>query len=191
MSLFKPFDTYTMQYRRSKTAGATYFFTVVTYQRQTLFDDPNMVELLRQSLRLVKQKHPFEIDAMVVLRDHLHCIWTLPQNDADFSMRWRLIKSNFSRHCSDLYKRQRNFSRVKKGEQAVWQRRFWEHQIRDERDFAQHVDYIHFNPVRHGLAEAPRDWLYSSFHRYVRDGCYPIDWGADGNVQFALEVGYE
>jgi putative transposase len=180
-----------MQYRRAQTPGATYFFTVVTYQRQTLFGFPETVELLRQSFRLVKRRHPFVIDAMVVLPDHLHCIWTLPQEDADFSMRWRLIKSDFSRHCPDLYKRKKSASRIKKREQAIWQRRFWEHQIRDERDFARHVDYIHYNPVSHGLVKAPKDWEYSSFHRYVRDGCYPIDWGADGDIYFPHHIGNE
>ena len=112
-----------MEYRRAKTPGATYFFTVVTYQRQTIFDDGSMVELLRQCFRVVKQRYPFAIEAMVLLREHLHCIWTLPDGDADFSMRWRLIKSEFSRRCADVYKRQRGTSRERKGEQAVWQRR--------------------------------------------------------------------
>ena len=180
-----------MEYRRAKTPGATYFFTVVTYQRQTIFVDADMVELLRQCFREVKRKHPFTIEAMVVLREHLHCIWTLPDGDADFSMRWRLVKSQFSRDCAEAYKHKQSGARVRKREQAVWQRRFWEHQIRDERDFAQHVDYIHFNPVSHGLVAAPKDWPYSSFHRYVRDGCYPIDWGADGKIQFSANIGNE
>ena len=128
---------------------------------------------------------------MVALREHLHCIWTLPDHDADFSMRRRLIKSDFSLGCADVYKRSRTDSRVRKGEQAVWQRRFWEHQIRDERDFALHVDYIHYNPVSHGLVAAPKDWPYSSFHRYVQDGCYPIDWGAGGNIQLSPKIGNE
>jgi putative transposase len=124
-------------------------------------------------------------------RDHLHCIWTLPERDADFSNRWRLIKSDFSRRCPAAYKRQRSAVRLRQGEQAIWQRRLWEHQIRDERDFAQYVDYVYYNPVSHGLVSAPKDWPYSSFHRYVRDGCYPIDWGADGNVRFPPEIGNE
>ncbi|NJL38970.1 MAG: transposase [Leptolyngbyaceae cyanobacterium SM1_4_3] len=173
-----------MQYRRAKTAGATYFFTVVTYQRQRLFHQPEMVDLLRSAFRTVKARFPFAIDAIVVLPDHLHCLWTLPEGDADFSKRWRLIKSEFSRHCPDVYKQQRSASRLDKGEQAIWQRRFWEHQIRDERDFAQHVDYVHYNPVGHRLVMAPRDWVYSSFHRYVQDGWYSLDWGAEGKVEF-------
>ena len=180
-----------MQYKRAKTPGATYFFTVVTYKRQRLFQYPEMVNLLRQSFRIVKQRHPFTFDAMVVLPDHLHCIWTLPPEDADFSMRWRSIKTAFSRRCPDSYKQPRSTSRVHKGEQAIWQRRFWEHQIQDEQDFVQHVDYIHYNPVRHGLVAAPKDWVYSSFHRYVRDGSYPINWGAEISIGFDVGIGHE
>jgi REP element-mobilizing transposase RayT len=98
---------------------------------------------------------------MVVLREHLHCLWTLPDDDAGFSMRWRLIKREFSRRCRDGYKRNRTVLRVRKGEQAVWPRRFWEHQIRDERDFGNHLNYIHFNPVSHGFVAAPKDWTYT------------------------------
>lgn len=167
-----------MQYRRAKTPGGTYFFTIVTYRRQKLFDTPQTVDLLRQAFRTVKQQHPFTIDAIVVLPDHLHCIWTLPDGDADFSKRWRLIKSEFSRKCPDEFKHFPNKSRISKKEQAIWQRRFWEHQIQDEKDFVNHVEYIHLNPVRHKLAQAPKDWEYSSFMSYVRRGLYPSDWGS-------------
>jgi putative transposase len=180
-----------MQYRRAQTPGATYFFTVVTYQRQQLFCQPEVVDLLRSAFRMVKAQFPFAIDAIVVLPDHLHCLWTLPEGDADFSNRWRLIKSEFSRHCPDAYKQQRSASRLDKGEQAIWQRRFWEHQIRDERDFAQHVDYVHYNPVSHGLVMAPKDWVYSSFHRYVQDGYYSPNWGANRKIEFDSGIGNE
>ncbi len=180
-----------MQYRRAKTAGATYFFTVVTYQRQALFREPETVDLLRTAFRTIKTRLPFTIDAIVVLPDHLHCIWTLPEGNANFSTRWRLIKSEFSRHCPEQYKQYRSASRLSKGEQAIWQRRFWEHQIRDETDFIQHVDYIHYNPVKHGLVAAPKDWLYSSFHRYVQDGAYIRDWGADSPIKLDSRVGNE
>ena len=156
-----------MHYRRARTLGATYFFTVVTYNRQPLFNHPETVQLLRQSFHIVKQQHPFDIEAIVVLPDHLHCMWSLPAGDADFSTRWRLIKSHFTRSCPEPYKRARSLSRRHKQEQAVWQRRFWEHQIRDEKDFVRHVDYIHINPVSHGLVKAPIEWPYSSFHRLV------------------------
>ncbi len=180
-----------MQYRRLKTPGATYFFTIVTYQRQRLLSDPEMVELLRVAFRNVIARFPFTIDAIVVLPDHLHCIWTLPDQDADFSTRWRLIKNYFSRNCPEKYKQNRSVSRLKKGEQAIWQRRFWEHQIRDEVDFANHVDYIHYNPVKHGLVATPQDWEYSSFHRYVQDGSYSRDWGANVLIEWDNEVGQE
>lgn len=171
-----------MLYRRAKTPGATYFFTVVTHQRQPLFSDAETIALLRTAFRIVKANHPFTIDAIVLLPDHLHCLWTLPEEDANFSTRWRLIKSEFSRHCPDQYKRPRSSSRQSKGEQAIWQRRFWEHRIQDEADLIRHVDYIHYNPVKHGLAEAPKDWAYSSFHRFVRDGVYAKDWGESESI---------
>ncbi len=136
-------------------------------------------------------KHLFTIDAFVLLPDHLHCLWTLPDGDRDFSKRWRLIKSYFSRKCDDKYKHTASASRQKKKEQAVWQRRFWEHLIRDERDFARHVEYIHYNPVKHRLATAPKDWEYSSFHRYVRDGMYDLEWGAGGNITLDETIGRE
>ena len=180
-----------MHYHRAKTPGATYFFTVVTYQRQTLFRAPQTVDLLRTAFRTVKAKHPFTIDAIVVLPDHLHCIWTLPKADADFSTRWRLIKSEFSRHCPEKYKRQRSQSRQSKGEQAIWQRRFWEHQIQDETDLIRHMDYIHYNPVSHGLVEAPKDWAYSSFHRFVQAGIYAEDWEANEKMTFLGWIGKE
>jgi putative transposase len=149
------------------------------------------VELLRQVFQEVTKNHPFKIDAFVVLPDHLHSIWTLPQDDGDFSNRWRLIKSSFSRGCKDEYKSSKTVSRQKKQEQAIWQRRFWEHRIRDEEDFARHVEYIHYNPVKHGLATAPKDWEYSSFHRYVRRGIYDIEWGDPSEVRFDSAIGSE
>ena len=155
-----------MQYRRTTIPGATYFFTVVTYDRQPVFKNATAIQLLRESFHTVKQRHPFNIEAIVVLPDHLHCLWTLPPGDANFSMRWRLIKAYFSRKCPDEYKKERSLARMRKQEQAIWQRRFWEHLIRDQQDFRNHVAYIHFNPVKHGLVDCPRDWPYSSVHRY-------------------------
>ncbi|NJN20718.1 MAG: transposase [Leptolyngbya sp. RL_3_1] len=172
-----------MHYRRAKTPGATYFFTVVTYNRQHLFKHPETIQLLRQSFHTVKQQHSFDIEAIVVLPDHLHCLWTLPAGDANFSTRWRLIKSHFTRHCPGQYKRARSLSRRHKQEQAVWQRRFWEHQIRDEADFVRHADYIHYNPVSHGLVNAPAEWPYSSFHCFVKQGFYSHDWGKGEEIE--------
>ncbi|MBW4550383.1 MAG: transposase [Aphanocapsa sp. GSE-SYN-MK-11-07L] len=133
------------------------------------------------------QRYPFEIDAAVVLPEHLHCIWTLPAEDADYSMGWRLIKSFFSRHCPDEVRGEISASGRHKKEQAVWQRRFWEHCIRDQQDWVRHVEYIHYNPVRHRLVKAPRDWQYSSFHKYVREGKYDVMWGADTSLQIENE----
>ena len=136
-------------------------------------------------------RHPFKMDAFVLLPDHLHCIWTLPQEDREFSMRWRLIKSNFTHSCDKAIRGAVSASRRRKGEQAVWQRHFWEHQIRDDRDLIQHVAYIHINPVKHGLVQAPKDWAYSSFRRYARERFYVLDWGVGGAISFESGVGFE
>jgi putative transposase len=122
-------------------------------------------------------RHPFEIAATVVLPDHLHAIWTLPEGDADFALRWRLIKSAFSRELPD--DERISASRARKAERGIWQRRYWEHTLRDENDFARHFDYIHFNPVKHGHVGRVTDWPYSTFHRMVQLGVYPEDWGGD------------
>jgi len=180
-----------MQYRRARIAGAAYFFTVVTYQRRRFLCTPDNAERLRQAFRVVMNHHPFEIDAFVLLPDHLHCIWSLPPRHRDFSMRWRLIKSHFSRACQTEGRTPLTASQTNKGERAIWQRRFWEHCLRDEEDFARHVEYIHYNPVKQGLAAAPRDWPYSSFHRYVRDGILDPEWGAHGEMQFEATIGRE
>ena len=180
-----------MQYRRSTTQGATYFFTVVTHHRRPCLCHRTHIALLREAFRYVRAEHPFHVDAAVVLPDHLHCMWTLPGGDNHFSSRWRLIKSYFSRGCDPEYRLPPSASRQKKQEQAVWQRRFWEHQIRDERDFIQHVEYIHYNPVKHGLVSAPKDWPYSSFHQYVWRGVSPADWGTGTVMTFGVGVGNE
>ncbi len=180
-----------MQYRRARTKGGTYFFTVVTYKRKAILANTENVSLLREAfshvmerhhftidVSHVMERHHFTIDAFVLLSDHLHCMWTMPEGDRNFSKRWRLIKSYFSRKCDARYKNTPSPSRQNKKEQAVWQRRFWEHLIRDEQDFVKHVEYIHYNPVRHGLVKAPKYWEYSSFHRYVHNGLYDLEWGA-------------
>ncbi len=180
-----------MQYRRAKIEGATYFFTVVTHNRRRFLTQPENIDLLRESFRYVMAKSPFTIDAISILPDHLHCIWTLPEGDADFSSRWRSIKSYFSRKCDVQYQGQISESRQKKQEKAIWQRRFWEHLIRDEEDYINHVDYIHYNPVRHGLVKAVKDWQYSSFHRYVKQGIYDENWGISENIIFDDNIGME
>jgi len=164
-----------MRYRRANAAGGTYFFTVnlADRSRRLLVD---RIDDLRASVSLVKQRHPFEIRAWVVLPDHLHAIWTLPAGDADFSTRWALIKAGFSRHIERG--EWIGASRRAKGERGLWQKRFWEHQIRDETDLQRHVDYVHFNPVKHGHAARATDWPFSSIHRSIRTGDLAEDWAA-------------
>ncbi len=163
-----------MQYRRATLKGGTYFFTLVTHQRRHILCEPDNVALLREVFRAVMVHHPLTIDAFVLLPDHLHCIWPLPKADHDFPTPWRLIKRALSRCCQPKYTQRPSASRLRKGEQAVWQGRFWEQVLRDEKDGKQHVESIHANPVKHGLAGAPKDWEFSSFHRYVREGVYDI-----------------
>lgn len=163
-------------YRRNFVARGSFFFTVNLAERRLSLLTAHIDEL-RSAFRETRRHHPFTIDAMVVLPDHLHAIWTLPDHDADFATRWRLIKSAFSR---SIARGERiSASRAAKGERGIWQRRYWEHTIRDETDFARHVDYIHINPVKHGLVAQVRDWPHSSFHRMVRLGIYPQDWAGD------------
>ncbi len=169
-----------MQYRRMYVPGATCFFTVVTHERRPIFADAAHVALLRTVMRREMAARPFAIDAMVVLPDHLHAIWIMPETDADFSLRWRRIKSEFSRGLTKASGRA----------QAVWQPRFREHVIRNEQDHAAHRDCIHINPVKHGLVAAAADWPQSSFHRFVRDGIDPPDWGT-ADVLVPLSAGQE
>ena len=156
-------------YRRARVPGGTYFFTVVTHDRRPLFQDAANVGLLRQAFAWTKARRPFSIDAVVVLPDHLHCVWKLPESDDDFSGRWRAIKQFVSRQIEAPLS--------SRGEKLVWQRRFWEHLIRDEDDWRRHLDYIHYNPVKHGLVDAPEDWPYSSFTAAIEKGWYEPGWG--------------
>ncbi|MBO4221320.1 REP-associated tyrosine transposase [Bradyrhizobium neotropicale] len=163
-------------YRRNFVPGGSFFFTVNLADRRLRLLTEH-IETLRLAFRETRTRHPFTIDAMVVLPDHLHAVWTLPEGDATFATRWRQIKSTFSRNLPS--NEPISASRAAKGERGIWQRRYWEHTIRDEDDFARHIDYIHINPVKHGLATRVRDWPYSSFHRMVRLGIYPEDWAGD------------
>ncbi len=172
------------EYRRYRVKGGTYFFTVNLEDRQqTLLTD--RIAELREAFRQVQHHHPFTLDAVVILPDHLHSLWTLPEGDDDFSLRWRQIKSAFSRALESGERVSR--SRKMKGERGVWQRRFWEHAIRDNADYTAHVDYIHYNPVKHGQVQQVFDWPYSSFHRFVERGVYPQDWA--GGSQGMLDLG--
>ncbi|WP_089724712.1 REP-associated tyrosine transposase [Candidatus Thiosymbion oneisti] len=178
-----------MEYRRAFIPGGSFFFTLVTEKRCPLFDNEHNVDVPRQAFRNVKEKRPFDIEAIVIMPDHLHSIWTLPPENADFSTRWRLIKTWFGKHCSADLRVNPDQARQNKNQQAVWQHRFWEHALRDETDFTRHLEYIHYNPVKHGYVGAPKDWQYSSFHRYVRAGTYPAAWGT-GTLDFE-GIGHE
>ena len=171
-------------YRRSRIAGASYFFTVNLADRSQALLTQHIV-LLRSAFEYTRERHPFIVDAIVVLPEHMHAIWTLPDGDSDFALRWRLIKTVFSRGFP--HGEHRSNSRQSKGERGIWQRRYWEHLIRDEADFSRHVDYIHINPLKHGLVKRVTDWPHSSFHRYVRAGILPMDWAGDAEV--GLECG--
>jgi len=163
-------------YRRNFARGGTYFFTVnLDDRRLALLTDH--IDRLRAAFRYTRARHPFAIDAIVVLPEHLHAIWTLPEDDSDYARRWRLIKSTFSRALPTGEHVSR--SRAERGERGIWQRRYWERTIRDEGDFARHADYIHYNPVKHGHVTQVKAWPHSSFHRMVRLGICPEDWGGD------------
>ena len=179
-----------MKYRRSRINGATYFF-INTHNRRRFLCLPRNVELLRQAFRHTMQRHPIKIDAIVLLPDHLHCIWTMPKDDDNYSMRWGLIKSYFSRHCQDVHEDVVSKSRRSKQERGFWQRRFWEHTIQSDEDFIKHVEYIHYNPVKHNLVATPKDWEYSSFHRYVKLGLYDKMWGVGKEILFDSDIGNE
>jgi len=171
-------------YRRNRVPGGTYFFTVTLRDRRSDLLVTN-IEALRTSVRKVRTRAPFHIDAWVVLPDHMHCLWTLPEGDADFPGRWQAIKKDFSKAIptGEL----RSSVMISRGERGIWQRRYWEHTIRDERDYAAHMDYVHFNPVKHGLVQEAADWPFSSFHRCVQHGLYPSAW--QGGVEEVRDVG--
>ena len=163
--------------RRNRVPGGTYFFTVNLLDRDSRMLITN-IDCLREAVRAVRIKRSFHIDAWVVLPDHMHAVWTLPPGDADYSGRWKAIKIAFAKAMPKT--EFLSTVRASNGERGIWQRRFWEHTVRDERDYAAHVDYVHINPVKHGLVTTVRDWPYSSFHRLVARGVYPADWAGDG-----------
>ena len=163
-------------YQRARLRGGTFFFTVtLADRRDTRLTDH--INLLRDGFRIVDKRNPFKIIAICVLPDHIHAIWTLPEGDFDFSTRWSLVKRNFSRGLGPVPNL--SASKISKREKGIWQRRFWEHTIRDDLDLSRHIDYIHFNPVKHGYVTRVQDWPYSSFHRFVQRGDLPEDWGGD------------
>lgn len=165
-------------YRRTDTPGASYFFTVVTFRRRKILTNDDCRVWLRDAVTKTRENYPFTIDAWVLLPEHLHCILTLPENDNDFSVRWNGIKKRFTTLAKHQYHQPEwlNTSKQKHREGTIWQRRFWEHQIGDDNDYQRHIDYIHYNPLKHGLVSAIRDWPYSTFHRYVKQDIYPVNW---------------
>ncbi len=166
------------EYRRAHVPGASWFFTVNLAERKGNDLLVRHIDDLRRAFRYVRENHPFRLEAVVVLPDHLHCAWTLPPGDSDFSMRWNLLKGYFSRA---IEKGERvSQSRQKRRERGLWQRRFWEHLLTDQADFNQHIDYIHWNPVKHGRVRQVADWPHSSFHEYVVRGVYPENWCSEG-----------
>jgi len=166
------------EYRRNRVPGGTYFFTVNLLDRKSRLLVTE-IDALRDAVRHVRARAPFHIDGWVVLPEHMHWTWTLPTGDMNYSARWRDIKKEFLKRIP--HGEFRSAVHVRRGERGIWQRRFWEHTIRDDRDYAAHLDYIHFNPVKHGLVQSVGDWELSSFRRCVERGLYPADWvGADG-----------
>ncbi|NJL07746.1 MAG: transposase [Methylacidiphilales bacterium] len=166
-------------YRRAFVPGGCWFFTANLHDRRsTLLVD--RIDALRRAMGWTRQSYPFSIDAAVVLPDHIHAVWTLPAGDADFSIRWRMIKTRFAREIPPTERR--SPVRRARGERGIWQRRFWEHLVRDEGDYARHIEYCLINPVKHGLVRRVRDWPYSSFHRDVRAGLFPEDWAGEIDV---------
>jgi len=168
------------EYRRSNVLGAIYFFTLVTHRRRLLLTSDAARALLKDVFRRVQAKRPFIVEGFVLLPDHIHTLWRLPEGDADFSMRWSEIKGIFTRECLGKVIDDPippSSSRLRRRERGVWQRRYWEHLIRGEDDFCRHLDYIHYNPIKHGYVQRAREWLWSSFHRYVEIGWYDAEWG--------------
>lgn len=173
------------EYRRNRVAGATYFFTVNLLDRRSDLLVSHIAQL-REAVRVARRRRPFTIDAWVALPDHMHCLWTLPPGDSDFPRRWWDIKTAFSK--SVPAREHRSTVMESRGERGIWQRRYWEHTIRDDRDYAVHMDYVHFNPGKHGLVGSPADWPFSSFHRCVAAGMYPKEWTEyDGSLVAAGE----
>jgi putative transposase len=168
-------------YRRAHEGGSTYFFTVVTRERRHVLVLPHVLDALREAFRTAKHAKPFELDAIVILPDHLHAIWTLPEGDADFGARWGMIKRHVSKTVT-MPKWNLTNSMLKRQELGLWQRRFWEHLIRNDDDYARHMDYIHYNPVKHGYVSSPVDWPHSSFHKCVERSRYPAGWASGAEI---------
>ena len=166
-------------YRRAFVPGGCWFFTVNLNDRRTSYLT-DKIDALRDVTQWTRTRYPFHIDAFVVLPDHLHAVWTLPPDDSDFSIRWRMIKARFARAIPE--EERLSTVRIARGERGIWQRRFWEHSIRNEADYARHVEYCYINPVKHGLVRRVQDWPHSSFHRDVKAGVFPLDWAGEAEL---------
>lgn len=175
-------------YRRARVPGGCFFFTLVTHARKPLFHDERARRVLSRVLHRCQMERPFTINAIVLLPDHLHTIWTLPGGDLGYPSRWGWIKKEFTKAWTDLGGSEEDVSPGRKRERrrGVWQPRYWEHTLDDEADFERHFDYIHFNPVKHGLVPFPYQWPWSSFHRWVRTGVYPSDWACSSTETAAM-----
>ncbi len=165
-------------YRRAHLPGGTFFFTLVTDQRLPIFSSEEARHLLGETIRECQLERPFELNAIVLLPDHLHAIWTLPRGDTDYSTRWGIIKATFTKRWLAMRKAEAEVTPGRRAERrrGIWQPRFWEHALEDEDDFERHFDYIHYNPVKHGFVRCPHEWKPSSFHRWVAKGVYPANW---------------
>ncbi len=167
-------------YRRWRMDGGVFFFTIVMYRRRRLLTSPKSRQMLHEAFDEARSHHPFEIDGLVLIPDHIHMLMRLPDGEDDYSRRISAMKRNFTeRFLSCESETAQSDGRSNQGYRGVWQERFYEHCIRDYKDFKQHLDYIHVNPVKHGLVERPADWAWSSFDRYVKQGVYEPDWCGD------------
>jgi putative transposase len=170
-------------YRRAYIPGGTYCFTVVTHKRTPILCSEKAIQRLKTAFHYTQEKYPFKLEALVVMPDHLHCIWQLPQNDSDFSKRWNTLKRYFSLGIESDSNHRR--------EKQVWQRRFWEHLVRDEKDLERCLDYIYYNPVKHGYVQKPIEWRYSTFKRDVEKGLYDKEWGSIVEPRHIAELDFE
>ena len=170
-------------YRRAFFPGGSYFLTIVTEKRTPIFRQQKARQLLKQTIRTCRQHWPFDLDAFVLLPDHFHMILSLPPTDMEYPKRIGFIKKEFTKSWLAIGGQEQppSESKLRHRRRGVWQRKYWEHTCRDEDNYRSHVDYIHYNPVKHGYVECPNDWAWSSFHRYVRNGVYPADWCCPGN----------
>jgi putative transposase len=178
-------------YRRIFIEGGTYAFTVVTHHRQPLFLDSTNLDILFTAIQKTQQLYPFDQIAYCILPDHIHCIWTLPIGDSNYPIRWKLIKSKFSKLYQDTYGLCQSSikSRIKRGEVAIWQRRFWEHTIKDDDDLYNHINYIHYNPIKHGYVDNPIEWKWSSYSKFEMDGYYPDPWKEFSKIDVKRDYG--